>query len=160
MTMMHLVQVCAVERENTVKSKTLPPGAVLWAVMSMLFTPTSAAAQPEPLHGAAETRLVDAVQNQDHEAAHALLNDDQVDVNIPQADGATAIAWAAHWNDLDTASLLIRADADVNATNQLGITALMLAARNGSVAAMATVTPSRAPRRMKASRVLMSLPPG
>ena len=30
-------------------------------------------------------------------------------VNTPQADGSTALAWAAHRDDLETAELLIRA---------------------------------------------------
>ena len=76
--------------------------------------------------------LADAVQRQDHEAIRALLARDQVDVNTPQADGATAVAWAVHWNDLDTVRSLIRAGADVNTANELGVTPLMLAAHNAS----------------------------
>jgi len=32
-------------------------------------------------------------------------------------DGSTALLWAAHWNDLRTAELLVRAGADANAAN-------------------------------------------
>ena len=53
-------------------------------------------------------------------------------MDSPQADGATAIAWAAHWDALDTARRLIHAGANVNAANELGVTPLMLAAHNGS----------------------------
>ena len=69
-----------------------------------------------------DSRLADAVQQQDHDAVRALLAGGQVDVNAPQADGATAVAWAVHWNDLATARLLIRAGADVDAANELGVT--------------------------------------
>jgi len=61
-----------------------------------------------------DLRLVDAAKNRDHEAVHSLLKQ-HVDVNTTQADGATALAWAAHWDDMETADLLIRAGANVNA---------------------------------------------
>jgi ankyrin repeat protein len=47
-------------------------------------------------------------------------------------DGSTALHWASHWDELDTADLLIRAGADVNAATTLGVTALALACENGS----------------------------
>lgn len=83
-------------------------------------------------NAANDQRLADAVQRQDRVAVGALLQQ-RVDANSRQADGATAIAWAAHWNDLETAELLIRAGADVNVTNDLGVTPLALACQNGSV---------------------------
>ncbi len=49
-------------------------------------------------------------------------------------DGATALLWAAHWNDLETADLLIRAGANVNAANDLRTTPLSLACTNGNAA--------------------------
>ncbi len=54
------------------------------------------------------------------------------DPNTRQADGATALHYAAHRDDLQAASLLIEAGADTNAANQLGATPLWLAAVNGS----------------------------
>ena len=79
--------------------------------------------------------LADAVQWQDQETVRSLLSgaNEQIDVNAPQPDGATAVAWAVHWNDLEMARLLIGAGADVNAANELGVTPLMLAAYNASV---------------------------
>ncbi len=55
-------------------------------------------------------------------------------MNAAQPDGATAVAWAAHWDDLEIADLLIRAGADVNTPNDLRVTPLMLASTNGSAA--------------------------
>ena len=49
-------------------------------------------------------------------------------------DGSTALLWAAHWNDLETADLLIRAGADVNAANDLRVTPLSLACTNANAA--------------------------
>ena len=82
-----------------------------------------------------DLRLADAVERQDMAAARALLRE-QVDVNTPQPDGATALHWAAHWDDLEIADLLIRAGADVNTANDIvyGVTPLSLAAVNGSAA--------------------------
>ena len=77
-----------------------------------------------------DRRLVQAAQRQDTEAVRALLGE-RVDVDMPQADGATPLAWAVHWDALDMADLLIRAGANANAANDLGVTPLMLASTNG-----------------------------
>ena len=81
---------------------------------------------------AANRGLPDAAQRRDIETVRVLI-DAGVDVDAPQADGATALAWAVHWDDLATADLLLGAGADVNAANDLGVTPLMLASLNGSV---------------------------
>ena len=80
----------------------------------------------------ADRRLADAAQRREVEAVRALL-DEGIDVDAPQADGATALAWAVHWDDLATAGLLLAAGADANAANDLGVTPLMLASQNASV---------------------------
>jgi ankyrin repeat protein len=79
----------------------------------------------------ADPRLIEAVKRQDAAAVGAMLGKG-VDVNVPEADGATALAWAAHRDHLEIARLLIKAGADANAANELGVTPLMLAAVNGS----------------------------
>jgi ankyrin repeat protein len=78
-------------------------------------------------------RLVEAVEHRDWAAVSALLKQ-QVDVNTPQADGATALHWAAHWDHLETADQLVRAGASVNVANDHGVTPLALACLNGSAA--------------------------
>jgi ankyrin repeat protein len=80
-----------------------------------------------------DLRLVDAAQRGDRETVRALLAQ-QADVNEPQADGATALAWAVHRDDLEMASELIAAGADVNAANDYGVTPLMLACTNANPA--------------------------
>ncbi len=92
----------------------------------------AAAAQSASSSAGPDRRLVDAVQQRDFETARGLLAAGS-DVNVPQGDGATAVAWAAHWDEVDLASKLIRAGADVGAANDLGVTPLMLAAFNGSL---------------------------
>jgi len=58
----------------------------------------------------------------------------RAEVNLPQGDGATALHWAAHWDDREIAALLVKAGANVNAATDQGITPLMQAALNGSTA--------------------------
>jgi ankyrin repeat protein len=78
-----------------------------------------------------DQRVASAVEQRDGSALRALLAQ-RADVNAPQADGATALHWAAYWDDLDTADLLLRAGARVSAPNDHGVTPLALACENGS----------------------------
>ncbi len=82
---------------------------------------------------AANSPVADAAMKGDKAAVQALIKQ-KADVNVAQADGATAIQWAAYRNDLDIADLLIAAKADVKAPNHDGATALRLASINGSAA--------------------------
>ena len=76
--------------------------------------------------------LIDAVKESDTESVRALLQQPEIDIDAPEADGMTALHWAAHLDDADTAALLVRAGANVNATSQFGVTPLRLASTNGS----------------------------
>ena len=80
-----------------------------------------------------DLRLVDAARQRDSARVRQLLKL-RVDVNAPQPDGATALHWAAHWGDVNTAELLIRAGANVNVKNDLGVTPLALACTLGDAA--------------------------
>jgi ankyrin repeat protein len=85
------------------------------------------------LTAAGDVRLIEAVKSHNVESVRSLLKA-RVDVNAPQSDGATALHWAAHQDDLATADLLIRAGARVNAANELGVTPLYLACTNRNAA--------------------------
>ena len=100
----------------------------IWALVAILavFASGAAFATSSP-----DLRLVEAAKNKDARAARALLQQ-HVDANAHEADGATALMWAAHWDDLDTATQLIRAGANANATNDHGVTPLSLACTNAS----------------------------
>src|SRR6266545_1374993 len=97
----------------------------LWAVSLTLLMVVGAAAANEDLP------LVDAMKNQDAQQVRTLLAK-RADANGRSEDGSTALLWAAHWNDLATAELLIKAGADANAANDLRMTPLSQACTNGS----------------------------
>ncbi len=73
--------------------------------------------------------------NGDRSAVRLLLQK-KADVNAPQADGATALQWAAYRDDLELADLLISAGANPKTPNREGATAMQLATLHGSVAMM------------------------
>ena len=87
---------------------------------------------------AQDTRLLDAARAADATGVFALL-EQGVSADARQADGATALHWAAHWDDATMADALLGAGADVDAANDFGATALWLACRNGSEAMVETL---------------------
>ena len=103
--------------------------AALAALLCGLAAGQSAAAAPEGL----PERLVDAAARRDAGAVRALLRAG-ADVDQRRADGATALLWAAHWDDRETVGLLLAAGADVNAADDYGVTPLMRAGENASSA--------------------------
>jgi ankyrin repeat protein len=82
-----------------------------------------ASAAPSP-------RLADAIEKRDFAAVRALIGDS--DVNATQADGMTALHWAARHDDVGTAKALVAAGANATAVNRYGVTPLALACVNGS----------------------------
>jgi ankyrin repeat protein len=94
---------------------------------------TLAALASAGLAGAASTDAADAAQRRDTASLRALLAQ-RADVNAAQADGTTALLWAAHWNDLDAVRLLLKAGANPKAANRFGASALSEAAAVGNAA--------------------------
>jgi ankyrin repeat protein len=80
-----------------------------------------------------DLRLVTAAQERNTAGVRQLLKE-TVDVNTARADGATALFWAAHWDDAETVDLLLRAHANANAADDHGVTPLDLACENGNAA--------------------------
>jgi uncharacterized protein len=82
--------------------------------------------------GAADSRLIDAVKNQDQQTARKLLeNRSHVNVNESDGEGMTALLWAAHQGEADMVKCLIEAGANVKAATRFGNTALHEAATLG-----------------------------
>src|SRR5436190_2240369 len=85
------------------------------------------------IHAAApDVRLVRAARDQNLKTVRELLRQ-KADVNSAEGDGATALLWAAQWDHVEMADLLIAAGADVNRANDLGVTPLSMACTNHSV---------------------------
>ncbi len=82
--------------------------------------------------------LIEAAKNTDWTTVRTLL-EDGADPAATAPDGATALHWAAYWDDVESARLLIQAGANVNAANDLGATALFNASLNGSVVMVQTL---------------------
>jgi ankyrin repeat protein len=85
-------------------------------------------AAPKPGEG---EPLIEAVKKQDVPAVQTLLKQN-VNVNAAEADGFTALHWAAQRNDLQLLELLLGAGANAKASTRYNITPLYLAAVNGN----------------------------
>jgi ankyrin repeat protein len=81
------------------------------------------AAAAKPAAGAGNAAIVDAVKRQDKTGTRALIKQ-RADVNAVDAEGMTALHWAAHWDDLDTVKVLLRAGARAKVANRYGVTPL------------------------------------
>jgi ankyrin repeat protein len=82
---------------------------------------------------AAELSLADAAESSDFAAVRALV-EKKSDANASQADGMTALHWAAYHDEQDTVERLLAAGADAKAASRYGVTPLSLACTNGNAA--------------------------
>ena len=112
-------------------ARRMPSAGVALILSAAILAPLgNVGAQPGTRPGPGVPSLIAAVRAGDRAAVRALLGTD-VDVNATQPDGATALHWAVHREDVETAVRLIRAGADVGAANDLGVTPLLMACRRG-----------------------------
>ena len=88
--------------------------------------------------GCGKSDVADAAMRGDAAAVQALIAK-KVDVNAPQADGATALHWAVYRGDRDLAAILLRAGANPKAANREGVTPLWLASVNGDARMVAAL---------------------
>jgi uncharacterized protein len=75
--------------------------------------------------------IAEAAKEMDSAAVRTFVAN-KADVNSPLKDGSTALHWAVHNDDLETAKFLISAGASVKAANRYGVTPLSLACLNGN----------------------------
>ena len=114
--------------------RTLTTGLFICAVAALAFTQLMHAA---PAGAAA---FVEAAMNGNREAVRALLKDG-ADVNTTQADGMTALHWAAQKGDVELAKVLLYASANLKATTRIGgYTPLLIASKNGDALMIDTLT--------------------
>ena len=78
------------------------------------------------------SEVADAAMKADKQTLRSLLQR-RVDVNTPQADGATALHWAVWREDPEMVTMLIRAGANVNGGTKEQYPPLFIAAAAGHV---------------------------
>jgi ankyrin repeat protein len=82
--------------------------------------------------------LADAAESGDWSAARSMLGESAA-IDEAQADGTTALIWAAYHRNNDVVRELLESGADANATNRYGMSALYQASRVGDADMIATL---------------------
>lgn len=100
-------------------------------VAALAAIPLLAAGAPVP--GAT---LLNAIKSGQRSTAIDLIANKSVDVNGAEADGSTPLLWAAHSNDADLVTRLLKVGAKPNVRNRLGSTPLAEAAFNANTEAI------------------------
>ncbi|MBO0699363.1 MAG: ankyrin repeat domain-containing protein [Zavarzinella sp.] len=80
---------------------------------------------------AADAPVADAAEKADWARLQALLKE-RADASAAQADGMTALHWAAYHDNAEAARLLLAAGGSAKAANRYGVTPLSLACTNGN----------------------------
>jgi uncharacterized protein len=123
------------------------------AILILASLASAVLAAPAPSDAA------NAAEHRDWTAVRALAAR-HADVNAPQADGTTALQWAAHWNDLDAVKLLLSSGADPKLANRYGVTPLSEGAAAGNAAMLEALlnagADARTPTTADGETVLMT----
>src|SRR5438128_1396865 len=93
---------------------------------------------PRAFSAPADTRLAEAAKNANWAAMHAALKQ-HASVHGRLPDGTAALHWAVFWSEEEAVETLTRAGAQVDATDDNGITPLGLASANGNAAITRTL---------------------
>ena len=105
-------------------------GALAAASLAVLGALTAQSATAAGVAAAARSGNIEAVKKQLAAGAN---------VNAPEADGTSALLWAAYQSSPELVQLLLTAGADVNAANAFGVTPLLQAARIGDAATISVL---------------------
>src|SRR5688572_26996999 len=123
---------CAVSRlseENSMKRvRTMSRRHGLGVLLATLVMAAGWVASP--VFTADDSPVASAAKAGDLAAVRTLI-EKRADVNAPQADGSTALLWAAYNSDADMTRALLAAGARVDAANRYGVTPLIQASRTG-----------------------------
>src|SRR5579871_175231 len=88
---------------------------------------------------AGDAPIARAIKSGERAAALQMIAQKSADVNAPEADGSTALLWAANMNDADLVKQLLRAGANPNTANRLGSMPLLEAALNANTEVIKTL---------------------
>ncbi len=97
----------------------------LLLLMTAVFTCCQCAAAGEP-------SLVDLVEGQKWAQLRSVLTQGELDVNVPQVDGMTALHWAVWHDETDAANALLKQGAKPDVANRYGIRPLAIACENAN----------------------------
>jgi ankyrin repeat protein len=111
------------------RARTLPQSPRLRS-LAVLAIAALCSRQPVAADG---ITVIESVKSRNVETVIDILRR-RVDVNARQADGATALHWAAHFGDVTIAELLIRAGARATVADDTGVTPVHLACTSRSAA--------------------------
>src|SRR5262249_21908694 len=81
---------------------------------------------------AAPSPLIEAIKSGQRASAVDMADKKSADVNPQEADGSTALLWAANLNDADLVARLLKAGANPKVKNKLGSTPLSEACFNAN----------------------------
>src|SRR5262245_13077610 len=108
------------------------PGLCRWIILAGLLSLPLAAGAALAADSATPS-IANAAKEGDRATLRSLL-DGHANVNVAEADGTTALIWAAYRHDAEMVDLLLHAGADVKAANEYGATALYAAAASTDAA--------------------------
>ncbi|MEJ0038116.1 MAG: ankyrin repeat domain-containing protein [Gammaproteobacteria bacterium] len=106
---------------------TIRAGGLAVAVLSLVATALSAAVFAQ------EESLSDLIRSGNREAVLAAITSPDIDVNVADPDGSTALLWATYKVDHELVSALLKAGAKANVTNHFGASPLGEAVKLGDV---------------------------
>jgi len=116
--------------DNSLHRRVRSSGIVLTGSLTLLMASASWQAAFASVASAARNADVDAVRKQIAAGS---------DVNEPEADGTSALLWAAYQSSPELVELLLEAGADPNTPNRFGVTPLLQASRYGDAATIAAL---------------------
>jgi ankyrin repeat protein len=96
------------------------------------------------LASANQETLSDLIRAGHREAVLAAITSPDLDVNVPEPDGSTALLWAVYKVDRDLVRALLKAGAKANVTNNFGATPLTEAVKLGDVELVRLLLDARA----------------
>jgi ankyrin repeat protein len=106
--------------------------------LGVALTATLAAFVTTAVWQTASAAVATAAKNADVDEVRKLIAAGS-DVNLPEADGTTALLWAAYQAQPELVTLLLEAGANPNAANNFGVSPLLQASRTGDVATISAL---------------------